>query len=82
MCRCDTDECCNLRAEYIDSRIGRLVSEQADPPEGVREMTEAECDHGSYAILMFGERECLICGEIELPPLKSHAIEGEGSTDD
>jgi hypothetical protein len=42
MCRCDTDACCNLRAEYIDSRIGRLVSEQADPP------------------------------------LKSHAIEGEG----
>jgi hypothetical protein len=42
-------------------------------------MTEAECDHGSYAILMFGERECLICGDIELPPLKSHAIEGEGS---
>jgi hypothetical protein len=31
MCRCDTDECCNLRAEYIDSRIGRLVTEQADP---------------------------------------------------
>jgi hypothetical protein len=30
MCRCDTDECCNLRAEYIDSRIGRLVSEQAE----------------------------------------------------
>jgi hypothetical protein len=42
MCRCDTDECGDLRAEYIDSRIGRLVSEQADPP------------------------------------LKSHAIEGEG----
>jgi hypothetical protein len=32
MCRCESDECCNLRAEYIDSRIGRLVSEQADPP--------------------------------------------------
>jgi hypothetical protein len=31
MCRCDTDECCNLRAEYIDSRIGRLVAEQAEP---------------------------------------------------
>jgi hypothetical protein len=34
MCRCDTDECCNLRAEYIDSRIGALVSEQADPQPG------------------------------------------------
>jgi hypothetical protein len=31
MCRCESDECCNLRAEYIDSRIGRLVSEQAEP---------------------------------------------------
>jgi hypothetical protein len=31
MCRCESDECCNLRAEYIDSRFGRLVAEQADP---------------------------------------------------
>jgi hypothetical protein len=30
MCRCESDVCCNLRAEYIDSRIGRLVSEQAE----------------------------------------------------
>jgi hypothetical protein len=33
MCRCESDECCNLRAEYIDSRIGRLVSEQAEVPQ-------------------------------------------------
>jgi hypothetical protein len=32
MCRCESDVCCNLRAEYIDSRIGRLVSEQAEAP--------------------------------------------------
>jgi hypothetical protein len=30
MCRRELDECCNRRAEYIDSRIGRLVSEQAE----------------------------------------------------
>jgi hypothetical protein len=33
MCRCDTDACGDLRAEYIDSRIATLVAEQADPPE-------------------------------------------------
>jgi hypothetical protein len=31
MCRCESDVCCNLRAEYIDSRIGRLVADQAEP---------------------------------------------------
>jgi hypothetical protein len=34
MCRCESDACCNLRAEYIDSRIGRLVAEQAEPVSG------------------------------------------------
>jgi hypothetical protein len=31
MCRCDTDECCAAVADFIDSRIGALVAEQADP---------------------------------------------------
>jgi hypothetical protein len=31
MCRCDTDECGEAVAEYVDSRIGTLVAEQADP---------------------------------------------------
>ena len=25
------------------------------------------CEHGSYAVLMFGERECLTCGHVALP---------------
>jgi hypothetical protein len=32
MCRCDTYECGAAVAEFIDSRIGMLVAEQADPP--------------------------------------------------
>jgi hypothetical protein len=32
MCRCDTDECGAALAGYVDSRIGRLVASQADPP--------------------------------------------------
>jgi hypothetical protein len=31
MCRCDTDECGDAVADFIDSRIGTLVAEQADP---------------------------------------------------
>jgi hypothetical protein len=31
MCRCDADECGDAAAEYVDSRIGMLVAEQADP---------------------------------------------------
>ncbi len=42
MCRCESDECCNLRAEYIDSRIGRLVAEQADPVSGEAQEAHVE----------------------------------------
>jgi hypothetical protein len=31
MCRCDAGECGDAVVEYIDSRIGTLVAEQADP---------------------------------------------------
>lgn len=34
------------------------------------------CDHGPYATLMFGERECLTCGDVELPPLGESFVRG------
>ena len=33
----------------------------------------ATCDHGSYAVLMFGERECLACGQV-LPSSRADEV--------